>query len=404
MINLTYHEKLQLGDILTELAQAVDLTEAQYQLAIQKYNTVAGFLAAEYTTLSAYKPQIKVQGGFRIGVPVRPINEESEFDVDLTCLLQAKLPNVQSVLRKHIGDRLCQDERYKKMLKEKRRCWRLVYAESSRFHLDIVTAIPDDFQWLLDQQVSRKYAEHAINITDNEHHSYREFTVSFPKSNTEGYALWFLDIMKIEAERIRKDLQIQMKLSSIEQVPEYKVRTPLQRGVQLMKRHRDIMFEGKEECPISIIITTLAARAYQYVLTNNSSTLFYEVLVRMAEAMPRFIENRNGIKWIPNPVNPKENFADKWELNKKKERDFYDWHSAFIATLQSERIQKGLIELGNHFKASFGSRAVNEALNNIGNNTMLLRQSGQLRTSATGIIGSVGTLVKDHLFDGNAES
>lgn len=37
----------------------------------------------------------------------------------------------------------------------------------------------------------------------------------------------------------------------------------LQRIVQILKRHRDIMFNGDEDKPISIIITTLASRAYR---------------------------------------------------------------------------------------------------------------------------------------------
>jgi hypothetical protein len=403
MINLTYDEAVQLSGILAGLAQTIDLTEAQYKLATQKYNTVAELLTSAASLLRQYKPQIRVQGSIRLGIAARPLYEDSEFDVDLTCLLQAMLPNVQFNLKKITGDQLCQDERYRKMIEEKRRCWRLVYAESSRFHLDIVTAIPDQYQWLINLGVPHKYAEHAINITDKEHPGYKDLTIDFPKSNTEGYALWFLDIMKTDADRIRKNLQLKMKLASIEEVPEYKIRTPLQQSVLLMKRHRDIMFEGKDDCPISIIITTLTARAYDYVLKNNPPELFYEALIKIAEAMPRFIEVRSGVKWIVNPVNPRENFADKWARHKQKEKDFYDWHAAFVATLKSDRIKKGFTELGSHLKDNFGARAVNETLNNIGANTLLLRQSGQLRTSAAGTLGAAGTLIRNHTFDGNAE-
>ena len=46
-------------------------------------------------------------------------------------------------------------------------------------------------------------------------------------------------------------------------MPAYKEKkSPLQRVVQILKRHRDLMFNGDESKPISIIITTLAARAY----------------------------------------------------------------------------------------------------------------------------------------------
>jgi hypothetical protein len=198
-----------------------------------------------------------------------------------------------------------------------------------KVHIDIVPAIPDNYGWILEQGVPMKYAKHSINITDNELKNYDVHSFTWPKSNTEGYALWFLDIMKIEADKIRMFLKAELLLESIDDVPEYKIRTPLQRGVQLMKRHRDIMFNSDCDKPISIIITTLATRAYEFVLQQNENLVFYDVLLRIVDAMPLFIEKRNGNSWIPNPVNPKENFADKWNEEKVKEIKFYEWHSAF---------------------------------------------------------------------------
>lgn len=401
MVNLTLQEKEQFGNVLVSLADSIDLTEAQYKLAVEKYTTIGNFLSGPESLLYPFRPLIRIQGSLRIGTPVRPIYEDSEFDVDLTCLLQLLLPNVQFDIKELIRKQLVSTEVYRRMLEEMRRCWRLKYAESSKFHLDIVPAIPDNYEWLLKLGVPLSYAQYAINITDNEAGNYKIQTNEFPKSNTEGYALWFLDIMKIEAERIRIELKNKLRLERIEDVPEYKVRTPLQRGIQLMKRHRDIMFDGKDDCPISIIITTLAALAYDYVIKHNVSSNFYDILLDMVERMPQFIQSRDGIKWIPNPVNPLENFADKWRINKAKERSFYQWHSAFLDSLRSDRIVKGAEELGVHLKTGFGTRAVNEALNKIGAKALLLREAGQLKAASTGIIGAVGTVIKPHTFHGN---
>jgi hypothetical protein len=401
MINLTLQEKEQLGSVLMRLADSIDLTETQYKLAIDKYTTVGNYLSGSNSLLNPFTPSIRPQGSIRTGTAVRPIHEDSEFDVDLTCVLQLSLPYIQFDLKELVRRQLNASEVYKHMLDEMRRCWRLKYAESSKFHLDIVPAIPDSYQWLLNLGVPLSYAQHAICITDNEHSHYKINSYEFPKSNTEGYAIWFLDIMKVEADKIRMELKSKLLLERVEDVPDYKVRTPLQRGVQLMKRHRDIMFEGKDDCPISIIITTLAARAYEYVIKNNFTTVFYDVIVRMVEMMPQFIQNRNGIKWVENPVNPLENFADKWRTNKIKEQNFYQWHTAFLGSLRSNRIMKGAEEMGNHLKETYGTRAVNEALNSMGKNALFLRESGQLKATSAGVIGSIGTLVKPHTFDGN---
>jgi len=117
--------------------------------------------------------------------------------------------------------------------------------------------------------------------------------------------------------------------------------------------------------------------------------------------MPSFIEKRNGISWIANPVNPKENFADKWQLKRVKEENFYKWHTAFLTTLQSNKIQKGMESVGEHLKENFGTRSVNEAMNNIGVNSKILRERNLLKTASSGIIGAAGIPIANHNFHGN---
>jgi hypothetical protein len=41
--------------------------------------------------------------------------------------------------------------------------------------------------------------------------------------------------------------------------------------------------------------------------------------------MDRYIEDRGGTAWVANPVNPAENFADKWAEESRKRDNFYDW-------------------------------------------------------------------------------
>ena len=89
--------------------------------------------------------------------------------------------------------------------------------------------------------------------------------------------------------------------------------------IKLFKRHRDVMFDGDEDRPISIIISTLAATAYQGQRAI-ASTLAW-VLPRMGE----LIENRGGQPWVANPSYPLENFADKWAEKPRKHQLFAAW-------------------------------------------------------------------------------
>ena len=73
--------------------------------------------------------------------------------------------------------------------------------------------------------------------------------------------------------------------AEIEDVKRRKIKTPLQRVVQLLKRHRDIMFKDDQSGnkPISIIITTIAASLY-----NEEDNIY--------DAMKNILLNAN--KWI----------------------------------------------------------------------------------------------------------
>lgn len=78
--------------------------------------------------------------------------------------------------------------------------------------------------------------------------------------------------------------------ASVDDIPDYKVKTPLQRSIQLLKRHRDCMFANDaEHKPISIIIMTLSAHAY------NEEPTISAALQSILTSMDRYIEDRDGI-------------------------------------------------------------------------------------------------------------
>ena len=68
------------------------------------------------------------------------------------------------------------------------------------------------------------------------------------------------------------------------------MKTPLQRAIQILKRHRDVWFNKNRSAydekakPSSIIITTLAAHAYY-----NEGDL-QQTLLKILTQMPHYIE------------------------------------------------------------------------------------------------------------------
>jgi hypothetical protein len=137
-------------------------------------------------------------------------------------------------------------------------------------------------------------------------------------------------------------------------VPRWRIRTPLQRGVQLLKRHRDKTFESDaDNCPTSIIVTTLAAQSYA------QERELFTALLNMVRRMPTHIENRNGRWWIPNPAHLGENFADKWNEIPERRGHFLAWLKRLEQELLGEsRLTESAARNGVALAFGVGSRSL----------------------------------------------
>jgi len=140
------------------------------------------------------------------------------------------------------------------------------------------------------------------------------------------------------------------KRAEVQEIADFEVRTPLQRVIQVLKRHRDLRYNGDEDKPISIIITTLAARAY-----DNESTLA-DTLFNVVTGMRQAVEYRNGAWWVPNPVSPLENFADKWQASPRKADLFFEWLDAVEQEHRELLTDRGFERIGQYLASSYGRR------------------------------------------------
>jgi len=299
----------RLGEGVDEL----EVPPSKYEDAERAYGAVGEWLNQEDSPIGRYAPEIYPQGSFALGTAVRPLGE-GEYDVDAVCLLNLTETDIsQQNLKKMVGDRLRGHGKYGKMLDPPeggRRCWTLRYADESRFHLDVLPAIPAAPRSVGALGVAPELAQHAISITDQETWC---TALRWPRSNPKGYAAWFRDRTLQHATGM---VSIQ---ASVQQMPQFRTRTALQKAVQLLKRHRDVRYGDDEDRPISIIITTLAARFYE------GQRRVSETLLSIVPAMRSGIEVRDGVPWIPNPVDPGENFADKWSEAPRKRELFDRW-------------------------------------------------------------------------------
>ena len=317
---------------LEVLAKELEIPPSRYEQAEKSYESLGDWLHRDESELQQYAPNVFVQGSFKLGTVIKPISDDEEYDVDCVCVLEnlTKSNLSQADLKELLGREVKlyrQAKGIQKEVSESSRCWTLEYADDAQFHMDILPGIPNgyDQRRLLEaQSLDTQFADTAIAITDNEVPNYFEMTDDWPRSNPRGYAKWFEERMGDLFSSRRKLILNEMKskgiTASIEDIPIYRVRTPLQSAIMILKRHRDTMFEkDPSNKPISIILSTLAAHAY-----NREESIGLTLLSILSRMEHTIVKDGNKI-FVCNPTDAMENFADKWEERPERGDAFFSW-------------------------------------------------------------------------------
>lgn len=304
--------------LLEKFVELIELPDSAYERAKDRYEDIGEYVGRQGSTCEPYDPHIFPQGSFRLGTAIRPLHDSEAYDLDLSCELTngiSTATHTQRQLKELIGGELRSyrnARRINQPVEEKHRCWRLEYADKLSFHMDVVPSIPADQSKRMvlneamvragrDRVLAADVSNLAVSITDNRRADYDRLTPDWQISNPEGYAKWFEAKMRPQAPALME------KKAQVDDLPAYQRKTPLQRSIQLLKRHRDQMFKDDPDVkPISIIITTLAADGYDG--STSLDVTFHGILLRLTQ----FADSGSTV--VPNPVNPAENFADKWTM------------------------------------------------------------------------------------------
>ena len=387
-------QKIQFEDLLKKLSTNLSITRSQHEAAVQSYKAVGKYLSSESSPLSQYEPYVKPQGSFIIGTTIQSIEEDGDIDLDVVCeFKRKKVTWTQYHLKNAVGDHLKAHGTYKKILDEEgRRCWTLKYREegltNQRYHMDILPAIvANGYSYILESSfknlMDEDYEKLQLSITDREKSNY--YVSTFPEewlqSNPYGYAKWFMKKALLVGNQFKNLYSLN---ESVKPTPEFQEeRLPLQRVVQLLKRNRDIYFSKEQDDdirkqkPISCIITTLAARAYRG--ESNLVDAMWGVINRMKDEIEfKYVpEYGTKVEWISNPVNPSENFADRWNDQGSYRRDnFYRWLDQLNVDLNDAENKTGLQNISESLSASFGEKSVQAAFGQMADQMRNLTKSG----------------------------
>ena len=126
-------------------------------------------------------------------------------------------------------------------------------------------------------------------------------------------------------------------------------------------------------------------------------------LASVTSKMPEQVERRAGDYWIANPVQPDENFADRWKGRPDRAKQFFDWMEVAQADFERFGREPGVDRLIESMARSFGEEPARRAGQRFGARLNDKRTSGRLQVSAAGLLGSSsGQRVPDHTFHGDA--
>lgn len=342
---LARSSSLELDFLLEQVAQSLELTPSQYENAAGKYLAVGGWLSQPDSRLAPLRPFIYPQGSMALRTTVRPILA-LEYDLDLVCQMDGGGLSAME-LYDLLYERLAANETYRSRLEKKNRCVRIQYTND--FHLDIIPGTPDPAR-----------PPRCILVPDRELHNWTP-------SNPLGFITWFH--LRARGELVVAKAMVPLPPQTILE------KTTLAVAAQLIKRRRDVKFNGGDLAPRSIILTTLSGHFYRGETTAAAAVLnILEQTERaIAAVAPRRLE-------VTNPTNEDERFSDCFTA---------DSYSAFVAFIRSFRREmaelmeaSGLSDLQRRLEEMFGAGPASAAVSAFAEEFERKRAVG-LRFSAT---------------------
>lgn len=353
--------------LLNQLAEEIDIPDSLFELAEKRYKSVGAWLNRENSYLNKIGATVDIypHGSAKLGTMIKPTTNLDEFDIDVVCEIKnvSKQTSTQKQVKETLGKDIKSYAIANSMLNDPhngKRCWTLNYHENAQFHMDFLGAIPNhnitgiQLESHMNSFSKADHEHYTLAITDRTSPVYENISPNWNISNPKGYFSWFKDKMS-ERYRIFKEEFAMESSIDIEAVPEYRVKTSLQKAIQILKRHRDIYFKDNSDYKVSsIIITTLVAHTYE----NNPS--IYLTIKSAIENMKRYIRFQDGKYYISNPVDSQENFADKWNKDNNYSLFFFRW----LQKLESDFFKDALLG-DNVFKETNEIKVLKESLGGV---------------------------------------
>jgi hypothetical protein len=343
-------ETKQWEQLIASLLRRLELDPADRAKAEADYEDLANHLAARLS-IPRHDVHIFPQGSMRTQTT---INQRYPVKFDLDLVVQLTGPSYNrpdpEVMFEDFGKALEGKAHVTGDPEAKRRCWRLPYP-GRPYYFDVTPAVQD--------QTGRQGSSLSVRDPDT----------AWAASNPEEFADWFCTHaakrFPFQARLVKSQIEAR---TTVAPLPDNDVTLDdiLRRTLQLIKLHRDTVYWGadekkKEVMPISVILVTLATKAYADLVANRSHEFksSIEAVLTLIEVMPKYIE-KNGSGWrVENPKLASENFADRWNSDGgARHAEFLRWHAKLENDLEALLHQSHRVPSEEKVRSVFGSAGV----------------------------------------------
>lgn len=275
--------------ILSEIAQKIQLSDTDYEKAIEHYNSIAKLLCDPGSDTAELDPNIYSQGSFRIHSTISNSDEKDEFDIDLLLELQIDPASEPEAVLDMVFKCL-NTGRYSGKVKKKKRCVTINYTD---MHLDVTPAAPLNYN-----------PEVRPNIIFDVHPDRLDHVKAAP----EGFAKWFdqsvlpRTLIEARARSLKADVAPVPDKKNLSEKP------PKLVALQLIKRWRDMgaanHSENIEKIP-SILLSKYIAEIEEY-----GDQSLYKTLFRAVKYLIEKMSEPIGV--VENPNYPPDVLSDRW--------------------------------------------------------------------------------------------
>jgi len=354
--------------LLREVARKIQLPPFLHNLAVERYETIYGWLGRPESRLRTVLGDIYPQGSMKIGSSISSKFDTDEFDIDL--LLDLALPDdadprwvldtLYETIRGPAGSR------YHDCTTRQTRCVTVDYAE---MHLDITPAI----RFPAGYEPRTSYIFHSKQ--EEPRHLDRRIT-----ANPWGFGEWFIERTPLERELAEALVKARKMAEPVKDQEPVEDKSLALISLQLLKRWRNITYEARVKHgwrkPPSVLMAKLVADA----ATGRNRSLHAEML-RQIEHMHRVFNaahNAGKLVQIKNPKCDADVFSDRWPENLSvQERFLGELRSLHASVAQLAEVP--LLEKQEILMALFGEQTARTVLAEFAKRTATAAVSGRLQ-------------------------